>query len=89
MNRYPVEPGCVVRSLAGRDEGRLFIVVSELDQDYVLVADGGLRGVSRPKKKRRKHLRPTGTVCQDLKQRLLEGHEVTDLELRQRIKEEG
>ena len=89
MNRFPVEPGCVVRSLAGRDEGRLFLVIRELDEDFVLVADGGLRGMDRPKKKRRKHLKPTGTADESIRTKLLQGMEVTDLELRERIKEEG
>ena len=53
-------PGSVVFSKKGRDKGRLFVVLCELDADFVLVANGGLRPLSRPKKKRRKHLRAIG-----------------------------
>lgn len=52
-------PGLLAISKKGRDKGRPFVVLCELDADFVSVADGGLRGLSRPKKKRRKHLLPT------------------------------
>jgi len=58
MNRIPIEPGRVVISLAGRDEGRRFVVI-EADEGYAMIADGDLRKVDRPKKKKRKHLRAT------------------------------
>ena len=43
MNKFPVEIGSIVTSKAGRDEGRLFIVVQEIDADFVMVANGQLR----------------------------------------------
>ena len=52
--------GIAAISLKGRDKGRAFVVLCELDADFVLVSDGRLRGLARPKKKRRKHLRPIG-----------------------------
>ena len=88
MNRLPVEVGSVVRSLAGRDQGRLFLVVSEVDDDFVMVANGGLRGIDRLKKKRRKHLKPTGTVVRALRERLDQGLTVQDHELRAWLREE-
>ena len=58
MNRIPIEPGRVVISLAGRDEGRRFVVI-EADEMYAMIVDGDLRKVDRPKKKKRKHLAAT------------------------------
>lgn len=58
MNGPSLIPGRIVLSLAGRDRGRKFVVIEEVDQDFVLIADGGLRGIERLKKKRRKHLKP-------------------------------
>ncbi|MGI6726538.1 MAG: RNA-binding protein [Christensenellales bacterium] len=55
-----LKSGIAAVSLKGRDKGRTFVVLYELDADFVLVADGALRGVNRPKKKRRKHLRAIG-----------------------------
>ena len=76
MNRLPVETGSVVRSKAGRDQGRLFLVVEEVDDDFVMIANGDLRKLDRLKKKRRKHLKPTGTVVQALIDRLSNGEKV-------------
>lgn len=88
MKRLPIELGSVVRSLAGRDEGRLFLVVAEIDDDFVMVANGALRGIDRQKKKRRKHLKPTGAVVEALARRLTEGKAVEDHELRAWLREE-
>ena len=88
MNRLPVEVGSVVRSLAGRDQGRLFLVISEVDADFVMVANGALRGMDRQKKKRRKHLKPTGTIVEALRERLANGPAVQDHELRAWLREE-
>ena len=59
MNKIPLEVGRIVRSRAGRDSGRLFVILSEVDSDFVIIADGLLRRIDRPKKKRRKHLDAT------------------------------
>ena len=50
MNKYPADPGCVVKSLAGRDAGRMFVVIREIDADFVLISDGDTRPLDRPKK---------------------------------------
>ena len=88
MNRLPVETGSVVRSKAGRDQGRLFLVVEEVDDDFVMIANGDLRRMDRLKKKRRKHLKPTATVIQALRDRLSRGEKVEDHELRAWLREE-
>ena len=82
MNKFPVEVGSVVTSRAGRDAGRPFLVIRELDQDYVLIADGGLRTMDRPKKKKRRHLKPTGRVDTHLREKLMGGEPVSDKEIR-------
>ena len=88
MKRLPIEVGSVVVSKAGRDEGRLFLVVAEVDDDFVMVANGALRKMDRQKKKRRKHLKPTGAVVQALRDRLSQGKPVEDHELRTWLSEE-
>jgi len=88
MNTLPVEVGSIVRSRAGRDQGRLFLVVEEVDDDFVMIANGDLRKLDRLKKKRRKHLKPTGTVVKALKDRLSNGEKVEDHELRAWLREE-
>ena len=58
MERLTMIPGRVVLSTQGRDEGRYFIVLKVIDENFVLMADGLTRKVDHPKKKKVKHLRP-------------------------------
>ena len=51
-----------VVSLAGRDRDTVCIVLRE-EGEYLFLADGGLRPVERPKKKKRKHVRPLADAC--------------------------
>ncbi len=55
--------GIVVKAIAGRDKGNVFVVkeISE-KKDYVLISDGKTRKLETPKKKNIKHLRITNTV---------------------------
>ena len=88
MNKYPIEVGAVVISKMGRDEGRSFVVVQELDRDFVLLADGKLRTMDHLKKKRRKHLKTTGIVVEELRDRLREGAAIENHEVRSWLKRE-
>ena len=58
MERLTMIPGRVVLSTQGRDEGRYFVVLEVIDENFVLMADGLTRKVNHPKKKKVKHLRP-------------------------------
>ena len=88
MNKYPIEVGAIVISKMGRDQGRSFVVVQEIDDDFVMLADGKLRTMDRLKKKRRKHLKTTGIVVQELKARLENGQTVENHEVRSWLKRE-
>ena len=72
----------------GRDEGRSFVVIQEVDSDFVLLADGRLRTMDHLKKKRRKHLQTTGIVVEELRTRLLNGGTVENHEVRSWLKRE-
>ncbi|MGI6172690.1 MAG: RNA-binding protein [Christensenellales bacterium] len=90
MNKYPTDIGRVVVSKAGRDEGRRFVVIEEIDGDFVRIANGLLRTMGRPKKKRRRHLQATETVLEDIRRRIMAGEIVEDHMLRKALKiEEG
>ncbi|EGS29963.1 hypothetical protein HMPREF9130_0690 [Peptoniphilus sp. oral taxon 375 str. F0436] len=47
-----IQQGQVVRSLAGRDKDRYFLVLEVVDKTYVLLVDGKLRKLAKPKKRR-------------------------------------
>jgi large subunit ribosomal protein L14e len=78
-----MQPGQVVYSTAGRDEGRTFIVLSIIDDNHVYISDGDLRKVSKPKKKKVKHLKSTGIVASSIKEKLLSNIKVEDFEIRE------
>ncbi len=55
--------GMVVKAIAGRDKGNLFVVIDIYgDGNYVLISDGKTRKLDSPKRKSIKHLRITNTV---------------------------
>ncbi len=62
--------GQIVKSKAGRDKGRVFIISMILDEQYVLVCNGELRKLSSPKKKKVKHLVIYNTVCTEFAEKL-------------------
>ena len=59
-----IQPGQVVRSLAGRDSGRM-LVAPRVEEDYAWVADGCLRPIERPKKKKLRHLGATRRTVEE------------------------
>ena len=52
-----MQTGDIVISRAGHDTDKYFVVTSTVSEEFVLIADGKLRTVERPKLKRIKHLR--------------------------------
>ncbi len=77
----------LVVSLSGRDKNRIFMVTDVVDSDYVLIADGMLRKLEKPKKKKIKHLEKSSFVLNErLLQKLNEGKKVTNAELRKTIR---
>ena len=81
MSRPPVTLGATVVSTAGRDEGRTFLVVESLDDEYVLIADGETHKMEKPKKKKRRHLKVACEAVPEITARLqspekMQNHEV-------------
>ncbi|MEG0257227.1 MAG: RNA-binding protein [Christensenella sp.] len=83
---YPAEIGRVAISRMGRDKGRVFLITEILEEPYVMVADGGLRKLKKPKKKKLKHLKLQETVLTGIKEKLMQGTKVFDAELRSALK---
>ncbi|MGI6005169.1 MAG: RNA-binding protein [Christensenellales bacterium] len=85
MEKPAFQIGRVVESRAGRDKGRLLVVIAVLDDDYVHIADGDLRKVASPKRKKRKHLRPKPQLFEDLEVKLSGNRAILDAEIRARL----
>ena len=78
--------GHIVRSIAGRDKGELFIVLRTED-NYAYIANGKLRRVERPKKKKLRHLQISGHVSDSVLNVLESAEAVTDCIVRKALAE--
>ncbi len=68
-----LEMGQLVKSISGRDKGKLYLVIG-FAGERVLLADGRSRKVSNPKKKNSKHLQPYRVVKDEIKERFRQGN---------------
>ena len=71
----------LVQSVAGRDQGKLFYVIGT-EGVYVLIADGKLRTIEHPKRKKTKHVRRVTRTESHVAEKLLRGEKVLNSELR-------
>lgn len=83
---YQLNLGSVVVSTQGRDAGRVYMISAIVDKDYVLVVDGDIRKFTNPKKKRIKHLKPTGAICENIATKLASDKKVFDAEVYSALK---
>ncbi len=56
MKTETVQVGQLVRSAAGRDKGKFYLIFDVLDEAFVRVIDGEKKQVTNPKRKNVKHL---------------------------------
>lgn len=74
--------GQIVKSKAGRDKDRVFIVCEVLDEQFVFVCDGDLRKLNAPKKKKVKHLMIYNTVLTEFADKLQRNENLDDAYVR-------
>ena len=78
--------GDLVLSLSGRDKGRMLVVVGIIDEAYVYIADGSLRKLENPKKKKIKHLEFSGHASERTALKLSTDEKLTNAALRKMLK---
>lgn len=80
-----ISPGDIVCSIAGRDSGCYFAVMT-VDGIYAYICDGKKRKTDKPKRKKVKHLK-VGCGCSEyIAEKLAKGEQVTNAELRREIR---
>lgn len=84
-----VTVGQYVRSKAGRDRDRVFIITQVVDEKYVLIADGDLRRIEKPKKKKIRHLAVLAQVSETLKEKLSGDGKINNALVRREIEKLG
>ena len=78
--------GMFAVSKAGHDKGQMYIIIKE-EGDFVYLADGRLKTIESPKKKRKKHLQPVKKGMDEaLAERLKSGNTVYNEEIKYAIK---
>ena len=82
-------PGQIVKSKAGHDKGCVFFVVEVLDDEYVLIADGGRRKYDSPKKKKVKHLQPYNRINKTIAEKIDSGQRVENIDLQRELEKSG
>ena len=74
----------IVRSVAGRDQGKLFIVLA-VEGEYLLLADGKSRKVESPKRKKRRHVLFVAADENRLSEKIRGEARITNSELRKTL----
>ena len=74
----------IVRSIAGRDKGKLFFVL-EAEGDFLLLADGKSRKVETPKRKKRKHAVFAMEADTRVAAKIRNGEKITNSEVRRAL----
>lgn len=77
--------GQLVSSKAGRDQGKHFLIMEIVKDNMVLVADGNLRRVEKPKQKNLRHLIIHPAVSENIEKKLSEEQPITNREVREAL----
>ena len=74
----------IVRSAAGRDKGKLFVVLA-VEGEYLMLADGKSRKVETPKRKKRRHVQFFAAEETRVSEKIKSKEKVTNSELRRTL----
>ena len=81
MDTIDISKSDIIISLAGRDKGKLFYVL-DVEDGYVLIADGKGRKLENPKRKKLKHVCRVSRTETRVADKILHGDKVLNSELR-------
>ncbi|MUT68214.1 KOW domain-containing RNA-binding protein [Paenibacillus sp. NEAU-GSW1] len=81
MDKQP-QVGQIVKVLRGKDEDSYAVIVSIVDERFVMIVDGDKRRFDQPKKKNVLHLELQPVISSEVTSSLLESGRVTNAKLR-------
>lgn len=85
MEQTDLDIGQIVKSKSGRDAGRIFVVFGKVDNNHVLIVDGSLRRVDKPKKKKIKHLAKLNLVSTEIREAILNDKRINNAFIRREL----
>ena len=74
----------IVKSDAGRDQGKLFVVLS-IEGEYILLADSKSRRVESPKRKKSKHVLFVSDEKTRLSEKMKHDERISNIEVRKTL----
>lgn len=89
MELTDLDIGQIVKSKSGRDQGRVFIVFAKIDEEHVLIVDGSLRRIDKPKRKKIKHLAKVNALSTEIKEAVLSNKKIDDAFVRRELERLG
>ena len=89
MELTDLDIGQIVKSKAGRDKGKFFVVFEKIDAKYVLIVDGSLRRIDKPKKKQIKHLAKTNIISNEIRAAILNNEKISNGFIRREFEKLG
>ncbi|MDO4565065.1 MAG: KOW domain-containing RNA-binding protein [Clostridia bacterium] len=79
--------GDAVLSKAGRDAKRAFVIVEVIGTDWVMLCDGALRKLNKPKRKKVRHIKKLDKIPPF--EAVRRGERILDADVRKYLKEQG
>lgn len=83
--------GYFARSKAGHDKGKTYVIIEGTyetgSEEIVVVTDGDLKPLEKPKKKKTKHIQVIHTCDHVLADKMKDGQEIRNEDIRRAIKE--
>ena len=76
--------GQIIKSKAGRDKDRLFVII-DIKGEYVYLVDGDLRKLEKPKMKKIKHVQPTNNILESIREKIITDQKILNAEIRKTI----
>ena len=83
-----IEEGMLARSIAGHDQGRLYVIIRR-DAEYVWLVDGILRTVEKPKKKKIRHIQVIHRYAEPVRKALEQKEPLQNEPIKQLIQSES
>ena len=74
----------LVEATAGREQGKVFLVI-DVQDEFLLLADGKYRKLEAPKRKKCKHVHPLPGDCGRVAEKIRRNEKITNSELRKAI----
>ncbi|PKM49234.1 MAG: RNA-binding protein [Firmicutes bacterium HGW-Firmicutes-7] len=76
--------GQIIKSKAGRDQDKIFVII-DIQDEYVYLVDGHFRRIENPKKKKLKHIQPTNIIIETIKHKIENEEKLTNADIRREL----